>query len=339
MDIETKINLIKNGSVELVDILTEKELIRLLETKQHPISYWGIATSGPLHIGYLKPINKQLDLLRAGFKHKVLIADIHAYLDDIKCPWDLLEIRTKYYKKCLELLLPEKVEFIIASSFQTSEKYIKDLYKALALVTTNRALRAASEICRIKGTPHVSELTYPLLQVIDQIYLNVDISYGGLDQRHAYALGRELIPKLGYKNAPVSIFTDRSPGLLKNTNMSASQPNTTIQLHESEYEIENKINRAYCPEKIIEKNPIIEIVKYFIFPRIKEFKIERDKKFGGDISFKVYRNLEGQYANGKIHPLDLKKATSKYLIEILKPIRRYFKKYNQLITDSFPGGY
>jgi len=243
MDIETKINLIKNGSVELVDILTEKELIRLLETKQHPISYWGIATSGPLHIGYLKPINKQLDLLRAGFKHKVLIADIHAYLDDIKCPWDLLEIRTKYYKKCLELLLPEKVEFIIASSFQTSEKYIKDLYKALALVTTNRALRAASEICRIKGTPHVSELTYPLLQVIDQIYLNVDISYGGLDQRHAYALGRELIPKLGYKNAPVSIFTDRSPGLLKNTNMSASQPNTTIQLHESEYEIENKIRQ------------------------------------------------------------------------------------------------
>jgi len=336
---EEKFGLIMNGSVELIEIMTEEELKRLLETKKCPVSYWGIATSGPLHIGYLKPINKQLDLIKLGFKHKVLVANIHAYLDDMKCPWDLLSARTEYYEKTLKLagLDPSKMEFIISSDFQITKEYFTDVLKAIAMVTTKRALRAASEVCRIKK-PHISELTYPVMQILDQNYLDVDLSYGGLDQRHVYALGRELLPMLGYK-VPVAIFTARSPGLQKGTGMSASKPETTIQLHDSEELIKEKITKAYCPPKIIEENPIIEILRYFIMPRYKEMVIERPAKFGGDVSFNNYTELEKEYKAGNLHPQDLKNATVKYLIEVLKPVRKYSENHPELLKEAFPKGY
>ena len=334
-----KFELLLNSSVELVEIMTREELKNLLDIKKHPVSYWGIATSGPIHIGYLKPINKQLDLVKVGFKHKVLVANIHAYLDDMKCPWELLDARTRYYVKTLKLtgLDPNKIEFIISSDFQISKEYFTDVLRAIALVTTKRALRAASEVCRIK-TPHVSELTYPIMQILDQKYLDVDLSYGGLDQRHVYALGRELLPKLGYK-VPVAIFTARSPGLQKGKNMSASEPETTIQLHDSEELIKEKITKAYCPPKIIEENPIIEILRYFIMPRYKEIIIERPAKFGGDISFRSYLDLEKEYTSGNLHPQDLKNAAIRYLIEVLKPVRKYVENRPELLKEAFPKGY
>lgn len=334
-----RFQLVTNGSVELVEIMTQEELKNLLETKKHPVSYWGVATSGPLHIGYLKPINKQLDLIKAGFRHKVLVANIHAYLDDMKCPWELLEARTRYYAKTLKLagLDPEQMKFIISSDFQLTKEYFTDVLRAIALVTTKRALRAASEVCRIK-IPHVSELIYPIMQILDQKYLDVDLSYGGLDQRHVYALGRELLPKLGYK-VPVAIFTDRSPGLQKGRSMAASEPETTIQLHDSEELIKEKITKAYCPPKIIEENPIIEILRYFVMPRYKEIVIERPVKFGGDITFKNYSDLEKEYVAGKLHPQDLKNAAIKYLIEVLRPVRKYVENHPELLKEAFPKGY
>jgi tyrosyl-tRNA synthetase len=340
MNTERRFKLITNGSVELAEILTEEELLNLLETNDHPTSYFGIATSGPLHIGYLKPINKQLDLIKAGFNHKVLIADIHAYLDDMKCPWELLEARAKYYKKSLEIsgLSPNKVEYIKGSNFQMSKKYTSKLFRAVSMVTFNRALRAASETCRITENPHVSELLYPIMQIIDQIFLEVDLSYGGLDQRHVYALGRELLPKMGYK-PPVAIFTERSPGLKKGTSMSASQPETTIQLHDSEKEIEEKIMKAYCPPRMIENNPVIEILRYFVMPRYKKLAIQRPQKFGGDIILKSYNDLKEQYVSGKLHPTDLKLNTIKYLKEILKPATEYFEKHPEILKEALPKDY
>jgi len=35
--------------------------------------------------------------------------------------------------------------------------------------------------------------------------------------------------------------------------------------------------------------------------------------------------LEKDFAEGKLHPLDLKRATAKYLSEILEPVRKYFE--------------
>jgi tyrosyl-tRNA synthetase len=89
------------------------------------------------------------------------------------------------------------------------------------------------------------------------------------------------------------------------------------------------MKKAYCPEKIVNDNPVIEICKYVIFPELKNeiFLIERPEKFGGNLELNSYEELEKAYINGSLHPLDLKISTAKYINKILEPIHKYFEKH------------
>jgi len=312
------------------EIVTLQELESLLITNVNPKSYWGVAPTGPPHIGYYRAISKQMDLVNAGFKHKILIADMHAYLDDRKSPWEEIELRGKIYEMCFRLLgLDKNVEYIYGHTFQYSKEYVNNLYKLMPLITVTRATRAASEVCRMED-PKVSQLVYPLMQILDCVELDVDVAYGGIDQRHVYMLGRECLPLIGARK-PILIFTPLGIGLSGKGKMSASKKKERLELFADPKKIEEKIASAFCPQNEVKDNPILEYVKYLIFPRIEKFVIEREKKYGGDIEFKTFDELCDQYKKGNIHPYDLKKATARYLIEILKPLRDYFEKHNDML--------
>ena len=107
--------------------------------------------------------------------------------------------------------------------------------------------------------------------------------------------------------------------------MSKSIPGSGISVTDSYDEIKKTIKNAYCPEKLADDNPILQITKLIIFPRIKSFKIERPAKFGGDLEFNEYDKLEEIYKAGKLHPLDLKNAVVEYLEKIISPIRKNWK--------------
>ncbi len=47
--------------------------------------------------------------------------------------------------------------------------------------------------------PTLSGLSYPLLQVLDEVYLGADAELGGQDQRKIFMLSRDHIHKLGYR--------------------------------------------------------------------------------------------------------------------------------------------
>ena len=93
-----KEDLIKRNTKE---ILTEKELKEVLKKKK-PIVYWGTAITGTPHIGYFFPVLKLADFFKAGFKIKILLADLHGALDNTK--WDVLEKKFNYYKKIIPLM-------------------------------------------------------------------------------------------------------------------------------------------------------------------------------------------------------------------------------------------
>ena len=107
--------------------------------------------------------------------------------------------------------------------------------------------------------------------------------------------------------------------------MSKSSPGSGISVVDSYEEIERNIKNAYCPEKIVEDNPILQISNLIIFPRFEHIEVKRDKKFGGDVKFKDYGALEKVYSEGKLHPMDLKKAVTEYLEKIISPIRKNYK--------------
>ena len=311
------------------EIVTLNELKALLK-KNNAQAYYGIAPTGPVHIGYFATLSKIFDLMNAGIKTKILIADIHSALDDLKTPWSEIDKRANYYRKCIELAFPwkEKPEFILGSDFQLSAEYQLDVMKIASMSTINRTKRAASEVTRMKE-PKVSELIYPIMQTLDEQYLGVDIQLGGSDQRHIMAFARDYLPKIGYK-ARVEIMMPlmvslKGPGV----KMSASIPESHIKVYESEESIKSKISKAYCPEKEIKDNPILQICKFIIFPVKGKMKIERQNKYGGDISFDSYEELEKAYHSGKLFPLDLKNSVSLHLSDNFKKAREYFKDNKQ----------
>ena len=110
--------------------------------------------------------------------------------------------------------------------------------------------------------------------------------------------------------------------------MSKSKPDTCIFIHDSPTEIKRKIEKAFCPEGEIEFNPVLDWCKYVVFPIKKRLEIIREKKFGGNLKFDNYTELEKIYKEKKLHPLDLKKSVTESLIEILEPARKHFSQGN-----------
>ena len=106
--------------------------------------------------------------------------------------------------------------------------------------------------------------------------------------------------------------------------MSSSVPESFISVRDSAEDIKNKINKAFCPEGIIENNPVLEITKLIVFPKITLLEINRPEKFGGAVSFGSYEALEKAFANKELHPMDLKNAVAFYINDFISPVRKHF---------------
>lgn len=326
-----RFEIIKKNTVE---IFTEEDLKELLKNKKNPKAYWGVAPTGPMHIGYLASLSKIFDMEKAGVHTKIMVADIHSALDDLKTPWEEIEKRRNYYKLCIEHAFPweKKPEIIFGSDFQFKRKYYADLLRLSTLTTINRAKRAASTVVRLKQ-PKVSEVIYPLMQTLDEEYLDVDIQIAGEDHRQLLAFAREYLPKIGYKSR-VEIMTPLVVGLKgPGVKMSASMPETNIKLYESEESIKEKIKKAYCPEGVVKDNPVLQLCRYVVFPIKNNIQIERDKKFGGDMKFEFYRDLERNFKNKELHPLDLKNALTENLIDIFSNVRKCFEDNKETLKE------
>jgi len=95
---------------------------------------------------------------------------------------------------------------------------------------------------------------------------------------------------------------------------------------DTEQEIRQKIGKAYCPQKQVDENPILEYSKYLIFEKFKVLTIKRPEKFGGDLQLESYAELAKKYREGDIHPLDLKTAVAGYIDAMITPVREHFEK-------------
>jgi tyrosyl-tRNA synthetase len=191
-----------------------------------------------------------------------------------------------------------------------------------------------------------SQFLYPAMQSTDIHALDLDLVHSGTDQRKIHMLMREVFPKLNWK-VPVSLHHHLLPGLTEpvklgltedssedlriSSKMSKSKPMSGIFIHDDNKTIEMKIKKAFCPIGVSENNPILEIIRYIIFHRYKEFIIERPSKYGGTISYSSYSELKEDYDKQKIHPQDIKQSTSLYLCKLIEPIRNHFKNNEPLL--------
>lgn len=338
---EQKFNLIKRNTEE---ILTEEELKELLENKKEPVVYLGNEPTGKPHIGYMIPAIKIKDFVEAGLRVKVLIADIHAFLNNLKSSFDLVAKRAEFYELELRELYRSigidvsKIEFVRGSGYQLNKEYSLDVYKLASLNTFERCQHAASEVVKFGENPKLSGFLYPILQTLDEEYLEADIQYGGVDQRKIFGFARESHPKIGQRKR-VEIMTPMLPGIT-GEKMSASDAASKIDLLDSPQDIEAKINKAFCPEGVVEGNGIMAFMKYVVMilkgDKEEAFLVERPEKFGGAVEYKNYEDLEKNYLAKNLHPQDLKKALAGELIKILAPLREFFESKQDLIKEAYP---
>jgi len=339
MDVESKLKLLKRNTQEIV---TEDELRKLLKTKNKPVVYLGTAITNSPHIGYFVWALKLADFLKCGFKVKVLLADVHGALDNT--PWELLEYRYKYYKEVINLIFKaigvktSQLEFVKGSSFQLKKDYIFDVLKLTTYTTIHDAQRAASEVIKFGDNPKLSGVLYPLMQSLDEEYLKVDIQYGGVDQRKILMFARENLPKLGYKPR-IEFMTPLIPGLI-GKKMSSSDLKSKVDLLDPKEEVTNKVLNAFCPAGILEDNGILTFLKHVIMPikndKKELFLIERDEKFGGNLKFKKYEDIEELFMQKKLHPQDLKKSVAREINKLLKVYNPKREQLNKLAKKAFP---
>lgn len=339
MDVLTKVGLIKEFAQEIV---TEKELIRLFETNSRPIAYDGFEPSGtaPIHFGLLRAANLK-NMLKTGIKFKLYLADYFAFINN-KLGGDLERIRTagnyfiEVWKACG--IDTSKVEIIWAKEIMGGLDYWDKTLRVAKEISLERNMRAITIMGRKQGEKlSMGQLFYPSMQVTDIFYMDIDICQLGMDQRRANMLARDVAGKLKWKK-PVAVHHPILLGLqglqkkatedetIIASKMSKSMPKTCIYMHETLDGLKYKINNAYCPPKKEEGNPLLDYMKHIIFKEYKAVKVDRPKKYGGEIEYRSYQELSKSYIKGDLHPLDLKNSTIFYLNKLLEPVRKYFEK-------------
>ena len=150
------------------EIVTVDELKGLLELPRRPRAYVGYETSGKVHLGHMLTANKLLDLQKVGFDVVVLLADLHAFLNE---KGTLEEVRkiADYNRDCFMALGldPERTEFVYGTDYQLKPDYMLKILQMARNTTLNRARRSMDEVSRSAENPMVSQMIYPLMQAID----------------------------------------------------------------------------------------------------------------------------------------------------------------------------
>ena len=345
MDVEKRYRLVRDIAEEVIQ---NDELKKLLEEKDHIIAYDGFEPSGLCHLpfGIYRPLLLK-NMVEAKIHFKLLLADSFAWVND-KMGGDLEKIREvgKYFIEVWKTAGVDmnKVEVVWHKEHFDDPEYWKKVILISKNHTLQRTIRSLAIAGRVgtEGNP-AAYTFYPSMQCADIFHLEAEICQLGMDQRKVNMLAREVGPRLGWFK-PVAVHHHLLMGLEGpqqlegfddesvldreiSSKMSKSVAETSIYVHDTLEDIERKINKAYCPPKTgPEENPIMDYVKEIIFRAFDKVVVERDTKYGGDIEYEKFSDLESDYYQGKLHPLDLKQSTALYIDNLVKPLRTHFER-------------
>jgi len=345
LDTETRYELVVRN---LQEVITDNELRNLLDTNEHPRGYVGFEPSGIMHAGTGLVVGKKMqDFADAGFHFIIYLAEWHGWINNkMGGIAENLAIAAEYFKDCFTALgLPEgKVEYLWASDIVNTKDYWEKVVRVMKATSLRRTLRAMPIMGRSVDTVDVESAwaLYPAMQTSDIFQMELDCACAGMDQRKVHMLAREVAPKLGFK-PPICLHNPLLPGLQLTAaegsfdddadidqsikhKMSKSVGKGALWINDSPAEIKDKYREAFCPEKVVMGNPVLDHARMLVFPRLGELEVERPSKYGGDVTFHSFEELAGAFEKGDLHPLDLKNGVASSVTKLLEPVREYFEK-------------
>lgn len=358
MSVEEKLELIKKNTEEIIE---EEDLKKLLESGEKLKHYIGFEISGKPHLGHgLVCMSKVKDLHDAGAEVSIFLADYHSWINN-KLGGDMEVIQkvgVPFFKEALIAAYkcvggdPKDLKFVLGSElYHNNDKYWQTVIDVSKNTTLARMQRSITIAGRKEGEGvNFAIMMYPAMQVADIFEMERNIAHAGNDQRKAQVIAREVATQLKYspllnkkkeKIKPIAIHGHLILGLQKpavwpvpkenlqdlwaQMKMSKSVPGSAIYMVDNEEEVKKKISNAFCPEGETEFNPLLDWAKYLVFINDKsKLDIKRPEKFGGNLTFNSYSDLETAFKDKKLHPMDLKSAMAEKINEILAPAREHF---------------
>ncbi len=349
MDIESKIESVNLAPTS--EVITGDDLRALFETNSKPVHYLGIEISGLLHLGSLFMNGyKFRDFYDAGIQTQIYLADWHAFINNkLGGDWEKMKLASDYYAEAFKFFCPGIRVLRGSEVYHNNDDFWKNVITFSKHVTLARATRCLEIMGRSqKDAQDVAKFFYPSMQAVDIRTLGADIAHAGMDQRKVHVLAREVYPSMGWKK-PVAVHHALLPGLLEPqkapaeegqsekeavviaAKMSKSRPDTAIFIHDDSETIKRKLAKAYCPPEA-EGNPVLALAKFIVFREQKELLVARPAKFGGDVSFASYAELENAYLEKKLHAADLKPAVAEAIDKAVKPVREHFEKRKEMLA-------
>lgn len=336
MNADAKVSLITRN---LQEVLGEQELRDIVSERDLNV-YWGTAITGKPHIAYFLPLLKIKDFVNAGCNVKILLADIHGFLDNLKAPIEKIDARCVYYEKLIKTALKTlcvdfgKIQFVKGSEYQKSREYTMDLYKILSITSEHDAKKAGSQVVKQVGNPMVSSLIYPAMQALDEEHLGVDAQFGGVDQRKIFTYARKYLPLLKYEKR-IHLMNPMLPGL-NSEKMSSSDDSSKIDLMDSKSAIERKIKKTFCEEGN-KDNGLMTLFSHIVFPvmRCRGVDVEIRDRSGNVAVFGEYQDLEDAFVRREIHPVDLKSNAARLLDEIVGPVRDEMERDMDMVDVAY----
>ncbi|ACB39730.1 tyrosine--tRNA ligase [Pyrobaculum neutrophilum] len=302
------------------EVVTKEEFLNL----RGGVAYLGFEPLWPIHVGWLVWAHKLAELREAGFDVVVLVATWHAWIND---KGSLEELRSHGEKVKAVLDKIGKFKYVYGDEIAKDPRYWELVVKTAKETSLARVRRATPVMGRRTEEVELdfSKLLYPIMQVADIFYLGVDVAVGGMDQRRAHMLARDVAERLGFKK-PVAIHTPiitslSGTGRMEGTHreldevyamykMSKSKPQSAILVTDAEEEVRRKIWAAYCPPRETKFNPVFEIAAYLLIP------------YGGplEVGGRRYEDAEAlgkDYREGAVSPQALKEAVAAALAAML----------------------
>ncbi len=353
MNVDERLQLVTRDVQEVVGY---EELKKLLAEKEHPRIYVGFEPSGLCHFGWQLVTNKIKDYCDAGLEVIIFFADWHARING-KLGGNIDDIRVcaEYMKDAFESLgvSRDRVKYVYAADI-IDQDYLEAVINISSEISVTRTKRAMTIMGRKADSDDIptSRMIYPSMQAADIFVLDVDIAYGGLDQRRIHMLARDVCDKTGWRK-PIALHTPLVPGLKgmdrmnpQDSKMSKSKPDSGILIHDSEESILKKMRKAFCPppgdydNTVVDAsktdsgdadaksgNPVLEIARLLGFKNGQPLEIIRPEKYGGNMTVATYEDLERCYQDGTLKAPDLKEAVGKMVADTLAPSRAYFEQH------------
>ena len=314
-------------------------------------AYIGLEPSGKAHLGWLLISDCIGNMLREGVNVTILLADWHAWVND-KFGRDMekISIAADYMSEVFRVLLGHpsegesagQIQFQRASVLMNEGTYWETVLRCSKGMSLARARRTFSIMGRTEDSSDddLAAFFYPPMQAADIFTLNVDIAFGGMDQRKAHMYMRDVADRNGWNKA-TCIHTPMLSGLKGKQGgrmdsfdhkMSKSDPSNAIILHDSTKTLRKKLRKAFLDVQD-PHSPVYEIISHIILPKTGSMTVTPKPEFGKPSEWSDIDEITKAVSSGDLHPFDLKMATADSLSAILEPLREYFDSENTLMNQ------